>query len=111
VKASNTEAFDSFGSSVALSSDGNTLAVGASQESSALTGVISGAVNEATAGNAAFQAGAVYIFARSGTTWSQQSYVKASNPGGGAFHLPAAAAPSRPAVPPSTATLSASSSR
>jgi len=32
VKASNTEAFDSFASSVALSSDGNTLAVGASQK-------------------------------------------------------------------------------
>src|SRR5207247_1000657 len=92
VKASNTEAVDSFASSVALSSDGNTLAVGASNESSALTGIISGAVNEATAGNAASQAGAVYIFARAGTTWSQQAYVKASNTE--AFDSSASAVPS-----------------
>src|SRR5207247_2424655 len=106
VKASNTEAVDSFASSVALSSDGNTLAVGASNESSALTGIISGAVNEATAGNGAFQSGAVYIFARSGTTWSQQAYVKASNPGGGCFSPPGTRCPiPQPGPPPPLADL------
>jgi len=29
--------------------------------------------------------GAAYFFARGGTTWSQQAYVKASNTGGGDF--------------------------
>ena len=83
VKASNTEADDAFGMAVALSGDGSTLAVGAFKESSALFGVTAGAVNEATAGNAAFQAGAVYIYTRIAGTWSQDAYVKASNTGAG----------------------------
>jgi hypothetical protein len=83
VKASNTEADDAFGMAVTLSGDGSTLAVGAFKESSALFGVAAGAVNEATAGNAAFQAGAVYIYTRIAGTWSQDAYVKASNTGAG----------------------------
>lgn len=79
VKASNTVANNSFGSSVALSTDGNTLVVGASAESGNLPGVISGAPTEATTGNGAASSGAVYVFTRSGTAWSQQAYVKASN--------------------------------
>jgi hypothetical protein len=79
VKASNTESSDFFGAAVALSGDGNTLAVGAVFESSALTGVTAGVVNEATAGNGAFFAGAVYVYARIAGSWSQQAYVKASN--------------------------------
>ena len=59
VKASNTEGGDVFGHSVALA--GDTLAVGARAE--------------------AFVSGAVYIFTRQGGVWSQQAYVKASNPG------------------------------
>jgi hypothetical protein len=74
VKASNTEANDQFGLSVALSGDGNTLAVGATQESSDATGINGDQVN-----NDAFYAGAVYVFSRSGVTWTQQAYVKASN--------------------------------
>ena len=81
IKASNAEAGDQFGTSVALSSDGNTLAVGAIGEDSARTGVIAGIVNETTAGNAAPGAGAVYVFTRIAGTWSQQAYVKASNTG------------------------------
>jgi hypothetical protein len=83
VKASNTESADLFGNSVALSGDGNTLAVGAPLEDSGLTGVTAGPVNEAASGNAASNSGAVYVFARTGTTWSQQAYVKASNTGEG----------------------------
>src|SRR6266567_1707385 len=80
VKASNTGADDQFGISVALSSDGSTLAVGATGEDSALTGVTPGSVSEGTAGNAAPGAGAVYVFTRDlGGVWSQQAYVKASN--------------------------------
>src|SRR6266700_4107707 len=81
IKASNPEAGDQFGISVALSSDGNTLAVGATGEDSALPGVTAGNVSEVTAGNTAPGAGAVYVFTRSGTTWTQQAYVKASNTG------------------------------
>ena len=74
VKASNTAAFDSFGSSVALS--GDTLAVGAYGEDSGATGI-----NNNQTDNSSRSSGAVYIFTRSGSTWSQQAYIKASNTG------------------------------
>ena len=76
LKASNTNAGDAFGSSVAISADGNTLAVGAPEEASSATGI-----NGNQANNAATNAGAVYMFSRTGTTWTQQAYVKASNTG------------------------------
>jgi hypothetical protein len=75
VKASNTDAGDGFGRSVALSADGSTLAVGADGEASSATGVGGDQTSNGTA-----RAGAVYVFARVGTTWSQEAYVKASNP-------------------------------
>ncbi|HWO19249.1 MAG TPA: DUF4215 domain-containing protein, partial [Kofleriaceae bacterium] len=78
IKASNTGEDDHFGVSVALSADGSTLAVGAFGEASAATG-IGGNQDDNSAGGA----GAVYVFERSGTTWSQQAYVKASNTGAG----------------------------
>jgi hypothetical protein len=83
VKASNTEMFDLFGNAVALAGDGNTLAVGAPLEDSSLTGVIAGAVNEATSGDASADSGAVYVYTRPAGAWSQQAYVKASNTGAG----------------------------
>ena len=82
IKASNTgeagtaDAFgdgDQFGFSIALSADGNTLAVGALTEDSAATGI-----NGNQADNSAQSAGAVYVFTRTGTTWSQQAYVKSA---------------------------------
>jgi len=76
IKASNTGTGDSFGSSVALSGDGNTLAVGAPVEASAAVGIGGDQAN-----NAASLAGAVYVFTRSGTAWTQRDYVKASNTG------------------------------
>jgi hypothetical protein len=72
LKASNPEYPDVFGCAVALS--GNTLAVGAFQESSAATGI-----NSNDRGNAALYSGAAYVFVRSGTTWTEQAYIKASN--------------------------------
>jgi hypothetical protein len=78
LKASNTDASDGFGISVALSGDGSTLAVGAYLEGSAARGV---GGNQAD--NSASYAGAVYVFARSGPTWSQEAYLKASNTGPG----------------------------
>jgi FG-GAP repeat len=72
LKASNTEAGDRFGFSVAIS--GDTVVVGAHYEESNATGV-----NGNQADNSAFWAGAAYVFHRSGGVWSQQAYLKASN--------------------------------
>lgn len=77
IKASNAESNDRFGGEVALSADGNTLAVGASDEASAAT-VINGDESD----NSAFAAGATYVFSRDADgAWSQEAYVKASNAG------------------------------
>ena len=84
VKASNTDPADAgdnadkFGSSAALSADGNTLAVGAIGEDSNATGV-GGNQNDNSVGNT----GAAYVFHFDGTDWAQQAYVKASNTGVG----------------------------
>lgn len=72
IKASNTEANDLFGQFLAL--DNDTLVVGAANEASSSTGV---GGNQAD--NSAGSAGAVYVFTRTGSTWSQQAYIKASN--------------------------------
>jgi hypothetical protein len=56
LQASDATAGDVFGGSVALSSDGNTLAVGATGDDGAGT-----------------NAGSVYIFTRSGSTWTEQT--------------------------------------
>src|SRR5262249_13246339 len=62
-----------FGFSVALSAPGDTIAIGAIDEASG---------NAADpADNSAPFSGAAYVFARSGSTWSQRSYIKASNIG------------------------------
>jgi hypothetical protein len=74
VKASNSEADDWFGGGLSLSGDGNTLAVSASGEDSNATGI---GGNQSD--NSASRSGAVYVFTRSGTTWTQQDYLKASN--------------------------------
>jgi hypothetical protein len=74
LKAAYPDRDDFFGNSVALSADGSTLAVGAFSEDGGTTG-IGGNQNDETAP----AAGAAYVFARSGETWSQQAYVKASN--------------------------------
>ncbi len=79
VKASNTGNSDNFGSSVALS--GDTLVVGAVQEDGGGIGVTAGSPTDGTTGNGAGDSGAAYVFTRSGTTWTQQAYVKASNTG------------------------------
>ncbi len=76
LKASNTDADDQFGSSVAVS--GDTVVVGAPLETSNATGV-----NGNQSDNSASQAGAAYVFVRNGATWSQQAYLKASNTNAG----------------------------
>lgn len=76
VKASNAYANAYFGWSVALSADGNTFVAGATGEASNATGV-NGNANDRSAANA----GAAYVFTRSGSSWAQQAYIKASNTG------------------------------
>ena len=76
VKASNAGQSDLFGMNVALNADGNTLAVAAPWESSAATGVNGNQDDDSLP-----QAGAAYVFTRSGESWSQQAYIKASNTG------------------------------
>ncbi len=76
LKASNTEGGDQFGFSVAISS--NTVVVSANNEDSNAIGV-----NGNQANNSAFDSGAVYVFVRVGTVWSQQAYLKASNTNSG----------------------------
>ncbi len=73
LKASNADASDLFGGSVAVS--GNTVVVGAILESGNATGV-----NGIQADNSAEFSGAAYVFVRDGGgVWSQQAYLKASN--------------------------------
>ncbi|RZA07456.1 MAG: hypothetical protein EOO68_03405 [Moraxellaceae bacterium] len=86
VKASNTEANDWFGWSVAISGDGKTMAVGATAESSNAVGV-----NGDQASNTSPTSGAVYVFAKVNGNWQQEAYLKASNneqPSDGSTSLP-----------------------
>ena len=64
LQASDAQGSDNFGQSVSISDDGDT--------------VIVGAYNEDTGGT---NAGAAYIFTRSGSTWTQQAKIQASNAG------------------------------
>lgn len=73
-KASNVAPMGNFGAAVALSADGKTLAVGAPGESSSATGI-----NGNQEDQSAPQAGAVYIFDRMESGWTQSAYIKASN--------------------------------
>lgn len=70
LKASNAEAGDYFGYSVALS--GDTVVVASRSED----GNASGEEQDNTEENS----GSVYVYTRTGNTWSQQAYLKASNP-------------------------------
>lgn len=75
LKAPNSNAFDRFGSSVEIS--GDTIVVGSPDEDSSLTTIINGAT--ADADNSAVDSGGAYVFQRTGTTWSQQAYLKTPN--------------------------------
>lgn len=73
IKASTVNPNDLFGYSIALS--GDTLAVGAQAEAGG-----DGGVDGDESDNSAPASGAVFVFARTGTTWRQQGYIKASHP-------------------------------
>jgi hypothetical protein len=71
IKASNPGKEDWFGVHIALSGDGNTLAVCAPNEDSAAKGI-----NGKQDDDSADGAGAVYVFFRNGTSWAQVAYIK-----------------------------------
>ncbi len=73
-KASNADADDWFGWSIALSGDGKTLAVGAPAEASNAVGI-----NGNQANNESPTSGAVYVFVKVDGNWVQEAYLKASN--------------------------------
>ncbi|GAA5530954.1 hypothetical protein Hgul01_04778 [Herpetosiphon gulosus] len=74
LKASQVSAGDIFGKYVAIADD--TIVVGAPQEDSSTVGIQHSATP--TVDEAALDAGAAYVFVRSGTMWNQQAYLKAS---------------------------------
>lgn len=76
LKPTRTESGDLFGSSVSLSSDGNTLAIAAKHEDSS-----SQVINVGDDINGASFSGAAYVFNFTGTSWSQTAYIKAKNSG------------------------------
>ncbi|MCX6102928.1 MAG: IPT/TIG domain-containing protein [Proteobacteria bacterium] len=81
LKASNT-GYDDRYERVSLS--GDTLVVGAKYEDSNQTTITNGTTSSAD--NSASASGAAYVYKRSGTTWSQEAYLKASNAGGNDYY-------------------------
>lgn len=71
--ASNMGNGDGFGTSVAISADGLTAAVGAMFEDSPAQGI------DGDQGNGRLNSGAAYVFVSRAGTWTQQAYIKASN--------------------------------
>ncbi|ENM5737678.1 FG-GAP repeat protein [Vibrio mimicus] len=79
VKGSNTGSGDSFGTSLSVSDNGKTLAVGATGESNSAKGIIINGSEIIDVGSVT-SAGAVYLFIKdSSGSWSQIAYLKASN--------------------------------
>ncbi len=74
LKAAAVDVSDNFGTAVSIS--GNSIVVGAPAEDSAQTTITNG--TSASADNTKSGAGAAYVFLRSGTTWTQQAYLKPS---------------------------------
>ena len=76
LKAPNASALSLFGTSVGIS--GDTIAVGAMDEPSTTNAIINGSDLSST-NTTGTQNGSVYIFQRSGSSWSHQAYLKAPN--------------------------------
>jgi trimeric autotransporter adhesin len=82
LKASNAEFMDSLGYSLAISYDGNTVVAGAADEDCKMPGIFPGETTVCDNDSSTdASAGAAYVFVRNGSTWSQQAFIKASNPG------------------------------
>jgi FG-GAP repeat protein len=89
IKASNARPYNSFGVKLALSGDDSTLAVSAYLEDSAGQGIKAAETQPFLTvdhmdpwrdrHNQAEESGAVYLYTRTGTTWTPRVYVKGSN--------------------------------
>jgi hypothetical protein len=75
LKETHPHSQDAYGTALALSDDGNTLAAGAIGDASAASGV-----NGDSADTTMPVSGATYVYARTGASWQQQAYLKASSP-------------------------------
>ena len=74
IKSSNSETYDDIGNAVSLSNDGNVLLVSTYGEDSNGTGLCSDGSN-----NNAVRSGAAYVFKKIAGSWSQTSFIKATN--------------------------------
>jgi Fe2+ or Zn2+ uptake regulation protein len=81
-KPSNTGSSDKFGQSVAISGDGNILAIGSPYEDNSASGIFTDG-SETTDIGTATDSGAVYLFTKVNGSWQQTAYVKASNTNAG----------------------------
>ena len=81
-KGSRSQRNDALGFSVAISADGSTMAAGAGDEACLNGGINPSGCDVETFPEhlAAGSAGAAYIWVRSGGTWTEQAFIKASNP-------------------------------
>ncbi len=79
IKPTNAQFNQAFGAAVALSADGKTLAVGTPNDKTKIGGINTDGSNYDPAESSQHNSGAVYIFAKSDTTWAQQAYIKAAN--------------------------------
>ena len=79
ISPANASSGEAFGHNLSL--QGDSLAVGAYREDSAQSTVTNG--TSASADTSLSDSGAVYIYTRSGTSWSQQAYIKAPNAASG----------------------------
>ena len=77
LKASNSDMYDYFGSSVSISDDGSELVIGAYGEGSISTGI-----NGNELDNSKSSSGAVYFYTLDAGSWVQKSYIKPSNANG-----------------------------
>ncbi len=75
IKAANNDAGDGFGYSISLL--GDTLVVGAADETSNENTITNGTT--ASSNNSNARSGAVYVYKRTGTSWAQEAYIKAVN--------------------------------
>jgi hypothetical protein len=89
IKAPNARPYNSFGVRLALSGDGNTLAVTSYLEDNAARGVRPPQVQQFLIQeifnawrehkNEAEESGALYVFTRTGMTWTAGAYIKSAN--------------------------------
>ena len=82
LKGSKSERTDQLGYSLAVSDDGNTIAGGAGDEDCLIAGVnpVGCDYDSAEDVGANIWVGAAYVFVRRGDEWTEQAFIKASNP-------------------------------